>query len=201
MANYAEMAQGSYQPSSNMPEGYEEPNVREGADAFRQRTLEVHQQLLDLERQYGNANIIPKHVAHQIIRLAQQRDHMFNQWQEMDSRSLADTDTSQHALQGFGNNSAYSRMMKSQQPAYAPNQTIQDKMRSRAQGVQSMSPTPSPMAQAMTPGMNPAPAPAQKVQGKVFGDAPDGPMPGGTTPQFGHAPQKPWQPKRNPGIY
>ncbi len=196
------------------------PNARGGAESFRQRALDLHNELLDLERQYGNAAVIPRAVAARVQHLSSMRDQAINQWQEFDNRAVADSTVTDQSRQSFRQNQATGSLY--QQPAAGvANKSLAQQMDDRAAGMKSMAPArpaaPNPQAvqEAYSGGMNPAPAPAMRVPGKVFGDSPDGapgayaqmaaqqpkPQAGGTTPQFGHARQKPFVKKPNPGMY
>lgn len=173
------------------------PNSRGGAEAYRQRALEMHNELLELERQYGNAAIIPRAVAARVQHLAQQREHAINAWQEYDNHAVADSISTDASRGSFKENRTSASLFQQPQAAVNPNKSIAERLQDRSMGLRSM---------------NPPAAPAQRVAGKVFGDSPDmpqqpqpqqqsRPMAGGTTPQFGHAPQKPWMKKPNPGMY
>lgn len=212
MGSYSKMMEEQVDPQASptrpaLPDDFyisQAPNARGGAEGFRARAMDVHQQLLDLERQYGNAAVIPKTVAHHIMRLAHERDKAINEWQQFDNQAVSDSDTTNTARLGMGSNSTYGKMLNTETPQVPGgfSKPLGQQLRERAQGLNNPAPVPK---QPYTGGMNPTPAPAQVVQGKVFGDAPDDMPgrigPGGTTPQFGHAKPKPFVKKPNPGMY
>jgi hypothetical protein len=129
---------------------------REGADSFRQRALGLHQQLIELEKQYGSAAIIPRNVVSQIQQLHSAREHAINQWQELTSRADTETDATLRGQSAFGENSSVSALLAPDKPVGQHNKDVSERLADRAAG--QVSP-PQP-------------------RGRRAG-------PGGTTPQFG----------------
>lgn len=124
---------------------------REGADSYKQRALQLHQEMLELEKQYGNAAVIPRSVAARIHNVYTERERAINQWQELDNKAIAETNASDTAKMAFGNNSSAGALLGPDRPEGQFNKPIDQKMRERASGMQSKKPlaaTPPPLSKA-----------------------------------------------------